>query len=238
MKALVSIHDVMPDTLGQVCQIVGAMPVSIRDNLQLLVVPGLNWRDEQIQQLHQWQQQGMTLVGHGWTHRADSISTLWHRLHARLISRDVAEHLSLTAGEELALMERNYRWFSDHGLTAGAWYVPPAWAFGRLPRAQRAESGYRYFESTFGVYDAMEKRFNWLPMLGYEADTRARCLSVRLWNAANRRLARHRTVRLAIHPHDFDLPLAADLRSDLARITVPATTPRYHESEIRREFVC
>lgn len=221
MKAMVSVHDVMPDTLGQVTRIVDSMPVSIRHNLQLLVVPGLNWQTAQIQQLREWQQQGLTLVGHGWEHRAQSISTLWHRVHAWLISRDVAEHLSLTAGEELALMQRNYRWFNENGLTASAWYVPPAWAFGRLARAQRAESGYRYFESTFGVHDARENRFYWLPMLGYEADTGFRCVSVRLWNAVNRLFAHCRTVRLAIHPHDFDLPLATDLRSDLARITTP-----------------
>lgn len=221
MKALVSIHDVMPATMDQVIRIVETVPVSIRNNLQLMVVPGLDWQEEQIQQLREWQHQGLILVGHGWEHRARNISTLRHRLHAWLISRDVAEHLSLSPDEELALMQRNDRWFRDNGLENGNWYTPPAWAFGRLPRARRAESGYRYFESTFGVYDATRNRFHWLPMLGYEADTGFRCVSVRLWNAINRFAARRRIIRLVIHPQDFDLPLAADLRSDLARVTMP-----------------
>lgn len=218
MKALVSIHDVMPETLEQVASIIERVPASIRKRLMLLVVPGRAWEADQLAQLNQWQREGMVIAGHGWVHYTDNIHTLYHRLHAALVSRRVAEHLSLTPHEELSLMRRNREWFGYQGMAVSDWYVAPAWAFGRLPASARGRSGYRFFESTFGVYDAARASFHWMPMLGYEADTRWRRHAVRCWNGINRLLARWRPARLVIHPDDFRLYLADDLFRDLKRV--------------------
>ncbi|WP_119396359.1 polysaccharide deacetylase family protein [Salinibius halmophilus] len=228
--AVLSIHDVMPETMERVAEIIELVPSAHRNKILLLVVPGLAWQPEQLMQLRQWTTHGLQLAGHGWHHKTEKIETLWHKLHATFVSRDVAEHLSITAEEELTLMQANRDWFEQNGLPISDWYVPPAWAFGQLPINQRSDSGYRLFESTFFVYDSRAQRHHFLPMVGYEADTLLRKWSVRAWNAINRVLGRWRPVRIGIHPQDLSLLLADDLRRDLTRIAseqVELTHPDY-----------
>ncbi len=73
----------------------------------------------------------------------------YHRLHAALISRDVAEHLSRPAHELVALVHRCHGWFAAHGLPAPTLYVPPAWALGgtrwldALPRSTAFDASRR-----------------------------------------------------------------------------------------------
>lgn len=219
MRVILSIHDVMPSTLKQVARIIDQVPVSLRANIMLLVVPGLDWQPKDIDKLRQWSSMGMALAGHGWFHQTSDIKSIWHKVHSMLVSRDVAEHLSLTASSELQLMQRNREWFAQHNLPVCDWYVPPAWAFGRLPVKQRSLSGYRYFESTFFVYDGQLDAHHFLPMIGYEADTKLRKYGVKIWNSANRFLGRWRPIRMGIHPHDLDLMLAEDLLADLQRLS-------------------
>ena len=72
---------------------------------------------------------------------------------------------------------------------------------------------FRYYETLSGTYDAEENRFARTPLLGFEADTRFRAVSLRLFNLVNRGIARLRgSVRIAIHPRDFELLLASDLQ--------------------------
>jgi predicted deacetylase len=108
-------------------------------------------------------------------------------------------------------------WFDEHSLPAPSLYVPPAWAMGSIPRAGLEGLGFRYFETLTGIYDAERREMHRLPLFGFEADTRFRALSLRLFNAANRIMGRYAgTVRLGIHPQDFELELAADLKRCLA----------------------
>ena len=54
MKALISIHDVMPNTMTEVAEIL-EICFSLRiKRVTLLVVPGLDWQQEQVDQLRQW----------------------------------------------------------------------------------------------------------------------------------------------------------------------------------------
>lgn len=218
MRVLLSIHDVMPSTMDKVAKIIDLIAPENHHRVMLLVVPGLDWQPEQIAQLHQWAEQGFQLVGHGWKHHTEQIDSWFHKLHALFISRNVAEHLSISSDAELALMQQNRQWFTDQSLPVSDWYVPPAWAFGKLEAKRRARSGYRFFESTFFVYDGRSQQYKWLPMMGYEADTWLRQVSVKLWNAMNRMMAGRRPIRMAIHPGDLDLLLSDTVRRDLAAI--------------------
>lgn len=212
MQALVSIHDVMPQTLRRVDALIERLPSALHRGLVLLVVPGLDWRAEQIRQLGRWQQQGIELAGHGWVHSAGSIKGWYHRLHARLISRTTAEHLSLT-GEEIAiLLEHNYNWFTRQGLGAPELYVPPAWALGPVSRAALTAAPFRYYETSSGLYDSLSRHHRFLPLAGFEADTRLRQFAVSGWNRLNRQLAsQDHPLRLAIHPYDAELLLKGSL---------------------------
>ena len=221
MQALVSIHDVMPATLSRVSGIIERLPAVCRENLVLLVVPGLDWKSQQIEQLRIWQHEGMLLAGHGWQHQARAPATFYHHLHAALISRQAAEHLSLSEAEIVALMVRNFGWFPSHELAAPDLYVPPAWALGNLSQSAMRDLPFHYIETTRGFLHIGKHQYTSLPLSGFECDTPLRESFLRPWNHLQASLASHkRPLRIAIHPDDFNLRLADQLSNLLSRVTV------------------
>jgi uncharacterized protein len=218
VRALVSVHDVMPETLGRVQQILDLCAAINPGPVTLLVVPGLDWDQAGVERLRAWQSQGHRLAGHGWVHRVERFGGLAHRLHGLLISRRVAEHLALDAEGIADLISRCHAWFSDQGLAAPDLYVPPAWALGSILPRDLARLPFARYEVLTGVRDAADARLRPLPLLGYEADTAARAPLIRLWNGLNRRLAEGQGwLRIAIHPRDPELALGSDLVRDLRR---------------------
>lgn len=213
MKLLVSIHDVMPATLDRVERILERLVEAELTPVTLLVVPGSGWDSGALGRIRSMLTRGARLAGHGWTHNAPAIRGLKHRLHSALISRNAAEHLSLSRDEILELMQRNYRWFTEHELAAPRLYVPPAWAMGPISRAELDRLPFDRYETLAGIYDTVDGRFHRLPMAGFEADTAFRCWTVAGSNRFNRAIARTlgRPLRLGIHPDDFELRLADDL---------------------------
>jgi predicted deacetylase len=213
MKALISIHDVMPETLERVRWLIGQLQDNGHNAITLLVVPGRDWQAEDIRQLADWSVQGIELAAHGWHHKAAHVKGLWHRLHAALISRDVAEHLALDAEGIEALMRRSAAWFDQQGLPEPSSYVPPAWALGALPKARWSALPYRRIEVTRGLLDTRSGQLEPLPLVGFEADTRLRATFLRAWNGIQARKAQRqgRPLRIGIHPQDGELLLADDL---------------------------
>ncbi|MBX2858228.1 MAG: polysaccharide deacetylase family protein [Cellvibrionaceae bacterium] len=221
MHAIVTVHDVMPEVLGKIAHILQLIPAQHRSAVCLLVVPGLAWQSQQLEQLRQWQDQGFELAGHGWTHRAERIGSVYHRFHSLFISRRCAEHLSLSRQQIKALVQANYRWFERQGFKAPQLYVPPAWALGRLTKTDLEQLPYPYYENTAGIYQVASGQQCRLPLAGFEADTLLRAYFLRLWNKLNARLSHaHKPLRISIHPHDLDYRLAGDIRQILSEISV------------------
>lgn len=220
MQSLVSIHDVMPSTMDHVRRILSVLKEHDIAHVALLVVPGLSWETSDLAQLHRWQDEGFQLAGHGWVHECDSIRGLYHRLHSALLSRNVAEHLSLTPAGRVDLIQRCHAWFGSQNLRPPTLYVPPAWALGRLPRGCRAELPFRYCETLGGLWDWVDLRFQSMPVVGFEADTLFRKASLRLLNFTNRCTAHwlNRPLRISIHPYDLDLLLSRDIKPLLQRV--------------------
>jgi predicted deacetylase len=181
----------------------------------ILVIPDGAWSSQQIGALRAWERDGHMLGLHGWSHRGLTPHTPYHRIHAALFSRDVAEHLGRSSGEIAALIMRGVEWFTDHGLRPPALYVPPAWALGALPLATFDGTSFRWLETLTGLYDVRARRHRRLPLVGFEADTPARQVVLRASNKANEALAAvsGRPLRVAVHPHDPKLRLSADLSS-------------------------
>jgi predicted deacetylase len=126
-RAHISIHDVAPDTLDRVRKMLSRLKKAGVTQVMLLVIPGLEWTEESLAQLRDWQGQGHPLAGHGWVHRVERRNTLFHKVHGMLISRYVAEHLSLGNGEILDLMRRCYDWFGENGLPGIMFPLPGGW---------------------------------------------------------------------------------------------------------------
>jgi hypothetical protein len=212
-KAFVTLHDVAPAVLDGCTATLDTLRARGVDRVTLLVVPGSDWSATELAALRRLEADGYELAGHGWSHRAPDPGTLYHRVHAAVLSRDEAEHLSRSRAELQTLVARCHAWFGEAGLEPPSFYVPPAWALGQLSRADLDSLPFRYWETLTGVYDARRRRFRVLPLVGYLADTRARARALRATNAFNRGLARllRRPLRISIHPPDLDLHLAADL---------------------------
>ncbi len=209
---LYSIHDVMPATLDRVRAIVDTLNACGVTRPTLLVVPGKQWSDAEVATLAALARGGAELAGHGWTHAARHIRGLRHRLHSVTISRNVAEHLALSRAECADLVRRCHTWFADHELPAPTLYVPPAWAMGDLGPEDLDALPFTHYEALTGVY--VGGRFTRLGLLGFEADTRFRAVAVRFWNRLNTALTTG-PIRVSIHPDDFTLHLADDLRAVL-----------------------
>ena len=212
-----SIHDVMPETLPAVRGLIRQCHEAGWPPPVLLVVPGRDWTPTALRQLHDWQSAGHEIAGHGWMHRIDHYGGIGHRLHAALISRQVAEHLCLDADDILALMRRCYAWLTVQGLHRPTLYVPPAWALGRVPLTRLNEQPFPRVETLRGIYDVSSGRWHARALLGYEAGNPLQTQALRASNTINRVRARGGAgLRIGLHPHDATLALAKDMARDLA----------------------
>jgi predicted deacetylase len=219
VRALVSVHDVMPETLERVQRILDLCASSDPRPLTLLVVPGLDWDQASIRRLRHWEAQGHRLAGHGWRHATERFGGLAHRLHGLFVSRGVAEHLVLDGSGIEDLIRRCHAWFPANRLKAPSLYVPPAWAMGPLAPDAFGRLPFALYEVLTGIW-TVNGFFTALPMVGYECDTMARAAAVRLWNRVNRaRASAAGWLRIAIHPRDPGLRLDRELMRDLGRYT-------------------
>lgn len=92
---------------------------------------------------------------------------------------------------------------------------------GKITRADLAESPFRYFETGEGLFDASAPKTVWLPLAGFEADTRFRRSALTIWNRMNAMLGSDRhPLRIGLHPYDLELLLHDAIPDYLRRVTV------------------
>ena len=211
--ALVSVHDVMPETRHKVEWILQRLEAVPPDAIALLIVPGRPWTPDDLNWLRNLSAKGYTMIGHGWHHECDQPRGLAHRLHSRLISNRAAEHLSLTGKGITRLMCNCHTWLAGLGLGPVDTYIPPAWALGPISYDNLGFTPFRYVETLSGLYDTRSGRWRFLPVAGFEADRAWRAITMRPVNRFNRWLAlrSQRPLRIAIHPQDWQYPLANQL---------------------------
>lgn len=211
--AVVTLHDLNPGTWRE-CLITlyrlrheGVGPIT------MLITPGLAWPAHLIAAARGLSEEGVEFAAHGWDHCAPPPATRFHRLHARLISRNEAEHLSRAPGELVERMWRSYGWFVEHDFPPPRTYVPPAWALGALDRPLLQQLPFRWYESHLGIYDSETDRFRAMPLAGFLADEPGRVRPLRVFNRLNIGLARlsRLPLRISVHPSDLRFPLAPDL---------------------------
>lgn len=215
MKALVSIHDVMPHTMTQVAELIALCRRYGVENLTLLVVPGHDWPQQHLNQVRQWQQEGYEIAAHGWRHQCLRIATLEHHIHSWVLSRDVAEHLSLNSDQIAALMARSRDWFQTNGFQVPDLYVPPAWALGKVSNEALENSGFGMVETLWGVRFPAARDRTYLPLVGFEADTGLREMALRLLNGVAISATNRKPLRVSIHPFDHRLRLQKNLEDIL-----------------------
>jgi len=218
-SAIVSVHDVMPSNLSNVCETIGYLKSQQVTAITLFVVPGKAWADDELATLKKFENEGVELAGHGWQHLIYRVETFWHRIHGKIISRDEGEHLSLTGSEIAEIIEKCYKWFDQSGFRSPLLYVPPAWAMGAISRKQLTELPFRCYETVTGLYDSQSGKKLYMPITGYMADAAFRVLPLRIINRLNLALPM-KPVRITIHPDDLYLPMKKDLTRHLARFNL------------------
>ncbi|MGB0416351.1 MAG: polysaccharide deacetylase family protein [Coraliomargarita sp.] len=218
MKALVSIHDLMPETMDRVEAILEWLSTLKIPPVTLLIVPGKDWSPEQIRRLKELEAKGHELAAHGWHHHTKPRKP-YHRLHAALISRDVAEHLDLDSSGVLELLKRSGQWFVENGFPHPEFYVPPAWAIGPISKQHLAQAPYRMIETTSGLRYPKSGALEKLPLTGFEADTLLREQFLRYWNDSQYRKATRsgKPLRISIHPDDLKLRVADQMEQLLRK---------------------
>ncbi|MDF1628985.1 MAG: polysaccharide deacetylase family protein [Alcanivoracaceae bacterium] len=225
MRALLSIHDVMPESRPAISAVLTQLFVSIPglkpQHITLLVVPGRQWCADDLAWLRRLAAAGHPLAGHGWDHRAQKSRSVFHHFHSVMLSRDAAEHLSRPSHELMALILRCHAWFAEHDLPLGPLYVPPAWAVGRLNRAEQQALPFALMETLSGVVRLADQCHQRLPLTGYEADSAIRTAFLSASNRLNVTLAKRagNMLRVGLHPFDLQHRLAGCLISDLQQVT-------------------
>lgn len=209
LPAFWSIHDVSPATLDRASHLVDRLEGAGIAPLTILIVPAGDWPSEAVEQLRTWAERGHLLAAHGWSHRAVERRSFFHRVHSLVLSRDAAEHLSRPRADVKSIVDRSAHWFVAHDLPAPAFYVPPAWAAGQISNRGLHARGFELIETLTGITDTNTGKRRFLPLAGFEADTRFRAIFVRILNGANLALARltRRPIRVAVHPDDERLLL-------------------------------
>lgn len=217
MRGLLSVHDVMPKTFSDVKGIISLLERYQMGPVTLLIVPGKEWKENEITLLKGLEKKGYNLAGHGWTHKTLKIKSFKHRIHSVVLSRNSAEHLSLKAENIKKIIQSSYRWFQDVGLKSPFLYVPPGWALGKVSVNDLRDLPFRLYETLTGLYDSEIDLTYRLPLIGFEADKRLRILSLRVSNSLNKAMVRisNRPVRIGIHPTDLRLGLASSIFSTL-----------------------
>jgi len=157
------------------------------------------------------------MAGHGWRHESVQKKTFRHKVHSAILSRNDAEHLSITSEEIRSIITRCFLWFKNVGLRSPRLYVPPAWAIGMIEQDALDELPFRIYELLTGVYDSESSFLYRLPLVGYEVNTRIKTVALQVSNLMNRSLAfcLRMPLRIAIHPFDLRLKLASDLKDIL-----------------------
>lgn len=230
----------MPETMREVSEIIVRLHDFHIHRYSLLVVPGRQWKSNQIHHLRKWFSEGAEPVAHGWLHETTP-RKIFHRIHSAFLSRKVAEHLDLDGPGILDLMARSKDWFVQQKLPEPETYVPPAWALGRLTPVEIETIPFRCVEVTPGILfpDAScPQRLLPLPLCGFEADTALRKLFLNQWNRSQIRKANKRNVplRISIHPQDFELRcheqlsefLSGNLEPLVFNDLTPDCTPGFH----------
>lgn len=217
MKYYVSIHDVDPDNLDTIEKIIYLLQNKYKiKKICLLVIPGLDWKKDQVYKLKTWQNDDIELAAHGWVHKSEKHKSFYHFLHSLFMSRNCAEHLSKTKHMVIELMNNSYKWFADNRFVPPTLYVPPGWALGKIHVQDLFILPFTNYECTTGIYQDGKYRF--LPLIGFEATTHFRAFFLRFFNYFNFQIAKFiGVVRITIHPRDFQLHLSKDINNYLSR---------------------
>ena len=214
---IVSIHDVAPETLPRVREVVAKLEAWGVTRFCLLVVPNyhetgpLHEHSEAVHWLHERERRGDEIVLHGYSHSRprQKTDTALDLLATEFCSKNEAEFYRLSADAAAAKFRQAAEILERAGF-APQGFVAPSWIFSRGTVRALKERGFRYMARRSGLIDfANHTRIRstccvwstWAPIRGALSPFWVRLIL--------RRLRRKPVLRVDVHPPDLDFPVVA-----------------------------
>jgi uncharacterized protein len=237
-RLLASIHDVTPHHSERLDRLV---PIVERacgpGKFAMLVVPDfhhtgrLNQSPGFAKRLREWSDQGCEMFLHGFTHLDETPhASLAARLKAERMTAGEGEFLGLSHGKAIEKLIGGRKMIEDAIGRPVAGFIAPAWLYGADSLRAITAQDFELVEDHFRVWNPQtEGVLARGPVVTYASRSTPRLLSSILWSRiATVVLARSRTVRLAVHPHDVDAPqLVTEITRALAAFTKTHTPSHY-----------
>jgi predicted deacetylase len=237
-KVVISIHDVTPRHFDRVRQIVALLDeLGLASRFSMLVVPDF-WNDWPLAEhpdfcswLKQQSESGVEMILHGFTHLDETD-------HTNLDSGWKAKHLTAGEGEFSGLgFEEAMQKLQDgetvlektcHIQAQG--FCAPAWLYSEGALLALKTKGYAFAEDHMKVWSPLSGAETAKgPVVSYASRSRSRILSSLLWSRIADWLLKPLPItRIAIHPHDFDIPVLEREITRMLRSQLKARTPVYY----------
>jgi len=239
-RVLVSVHDVTPrhfERLRTIDLLLGKHGLAGR--YSALIVPNF-WHEwpladhpEFLSWLRRALDDGVEPVLHGYFHVDESEHrSAWDRLRGRTMTASEGEFLGLSKEAARARIVAGQRLLHDHLGTAPQVFIAPAWLYSPGTHEALTDLGLAVAEDHLRVWSpATGATLARGPVLSYASRTRARIAASWLWSRASTALLGPMpTLRLAIHPHDLDVPtLERELDRALATLLRERTPILYRD---------
>lgn len=246
-RLLASIHDVTPVHSARLERLVPLVEAIVgAGTFALLVVPDFHRRgpiaaDPQFaRRLRGWADAGCEIFLHGFTHLDESRHAgAIARWKARRMTAGEGEFLGLTSREALHKLVEGRAMVEQVAGHAVRGFIAPAWLYGAASLSAIAEQGFDLVEDHVRVWNPQDGHvYARGPVVTYASRSAGRLASSIAWSRlATVALARARTVRFAVHPHDVDSPaLMAEIARALGRFSHSHRPSQYGDLIARRNF--
>jgi uncharacterized protein len=237
---LASVHDVAPCHRERLERLVPLVEAAVgRGRFALLVVPDFHrsgsLRDDPAfaRRLLGWADDGCEIFLHGFTHLDESAHpSRAARWKAERMTAGEGEFLGLSYAEASSKLTEGRQIIEDVTGRAVAGFIAPAWLYGTESLRAIADHGFALAEDHFRVWSPRDgQTLTRGPVVTYASRSTPRLLSSLLWSRLSTVvLARAKTVRLAVHPHDVDSPaLLTEIDRALRAFTRTHTPSAYRE---------
>lgn len=139
------------------------------------------------------------------------------------LARRARAHVALARGPA-GVLAAAAAWFPDNGFATPSLYVPTAWMLGALRSDDLAWAPFPMIETLRGVRQPRRRRFDALPLVGFEADT-GLCAAGLGWANVTAPWGGRRKgwLRIALHPYDQRLRSAPAIEPWLRAIPEAAS---------------
>lgn len=219
-QLIVSVHDVSPRHVERLQRIEAFLTeCGLGARYSMLVVPDF-WQTAPLAEhpefcawLKSRAADGVEMLLHGFTHRDETA-------HAGILARWKAGNMTAGEGEFLGLDrdEARRRIIAGRQIVEAAiarsvtGFVAPAWLYGPGAHSALRDLDFAVAEDQLHVWSPRRGRtLSRTPVVSYASRTPARIRNSLAWSRlATKILKPCRTVRLALHPHDFDVPALVD----------------------------